>query len=491
MLHTCLQYFLAAFLVWVFVNNATEDFFLSSIIWGVIIVVSILYFLYIRYYRHAVFSLIIGWILGILCSYWTVSEIKENVKKIQSIWYNVHEIEVIVQDVYKETSSSVEYVWRVQKIDDVLFVSSSVNTLVHIPKNFDIQLGDTLTYRSKMYPFKDFGNFSYQKYMLSRDLYFKNYVVVPEKISSENISGIYIWFYDLRSSLLSILDTLYTHEERIFLWGILLGARENIPSDMKEDFNNSGLTHFIAVSGFNITILVVFFGYIFSYFPIWLRSLCIITSIVSFTILVWLSPPVVRAAIMGVIWYIVLVSWRKSDSLTLLLVTAFCMILVSPTSLNYDVSFHLSFLAVLGIVYTQTFFKKCFWFLPEFLAIREAFILTLSALCFTLPIMIFQFGQVSILAPFANIAVTWTIPLAMLLGFLSLLWYMIFPDLGFLIAFFDWILLRYDMMIVGFFGNIEWALVPFDFGVYAPYLQALVFVGCTFGVILYQQLRKE
>jgi len=65
-------------------------------------------------------------------------------------------------------------------------------------------------------------------------------------------------------------------------------------------------------------------------------------------------------------------------------------------------------------MYTQDFFTKIFSWIPSTFAIREAFVLTLSALSFSLPIMIFQFGQVSLLAPFANIAVTWTIPLAML-----------------------------------------------------------------------------
>jgi hypothetical protein len=53
--------------------------------------------------------------------------------------------------------------------------------------------------------------------------------------------------------------------------------------------------------------------------------------------------------------------------------------------------------------------------LPEFLAIREAFVLTMSAMTFTLPIMVLNFGQLSIISPISNIAMTWTIPIAMLL----------------------------------------------------------------------------
>ena len=71
-------------------------------------------------------------------------------------------------------------------------------------------------------------------------------------------------------------------------------------------------------------------------------------------------------------------------------------------------------------MYTQEIFQRLFYYIPNIFAVREALVLTLAALSFALPIMMFQFGQVSLLAPFANIAVTWTIPLAMLLGAITL-----------------------------------------------------------------------
>ena len=65
------------------------------------------------------------------------------------------------------------------------------------------------------------------------------------------------------------------------------------------------------------------------------------------------------------------------------------MSVVSPLSLSYDVSLHLSFLAVIGIMYTQEMFQKLFSWVPNTFAIREALVLTLAALSFSLPLMIF------------------------------------------------------------------------------------------------------
>ena len=54
------------------------------------------------------------------------------------------------------------------------------------------------------------------------------------------------------------------------------------------------------------------------------------------------------------------------------------MVLYSPLSINYDVSLHLSFLAVIGIIYTQDFFKRFCIFLPKIFAIQEAFVAIVS-----------------------------------------------------------------------------------------------------------------
>jgi competence protein ComEC len=128
------------------------------------------------------------------------------------------------------------------------------------------------------------------------------------------------------------------------------------------------------------------------------------------------------------------------------------MVIYSPLVMNFDVSFHLSFLAVVGIIYTQKHIEKIFLFLPETLAIREAFVMTLAALVFSLPIMIFNFGQVSLLAVFSNIAVTWTIPLAMLGGFISIIVDFISHQAAVYLSYFTWILLSWDIKVVHFFG---------------------------------------
>lgn len=417
----------------------------------------------------------------------------------QKVQYNIQQLHVYngqyntyqwqVSKVYRRSDFYDEYYIIIDKVEDE-YILWNIGHLLRVPKNFILSPRQIIRYSWVMYPLEDFDGFSYKKYMLSQGIYFSTSTNIIDTIS-HNKNHISYKMYVFREKLLSRIADIFPARESIFLWGILFWARENIPAELKEDFNNSWLTHFIAVSGFNITLCIIFMSFIFAFFPLYIRSLFVILSIVLFSYFVGLWAPVVRAAIMWILWYIFLQSWNKTNTLTLIAFTAVSMSILSPLSLNYDVSLHLSFLAVIGIIFTQEIFTKIFSWVPSIFAIREAFVLTLSALSFSLPIMIFQFGQVSLLAPIANIAVTWTIPLAMLWWALTLIVDFISSSLWQIIWYWTWILLRYDIAMVELFWNIDGALLKLDFWPYSIYLQTLYFMMLTYILAMFHAKKKN
>lgn len=476
MKHTILQIFLIGILVWICLNNFFYSFLLSSLILLIISIICFNFCVYNSYYRHFCFSFSLGiflWIFMSSLSLFGMDYRKEFMWDL-SFWYK-YQLQGKIIDIYKQDVFFWEYIVEIYKADNKVF-PQDIRTIVKIPSNFTIQVGDIIWYDSSIQPIENFNYFSYQEYMLSQDIYFRSYAPTITRLESYSFVWIESYFYDIRQYFLSIIKELYPETESIFLWWILLWARESISEDIKEDFNNSGLTHFIAVSGFNITILIIFFGLLFQFFPPILRVFFMVTCILLFTYLVGFSQPVIRAAIMWSIWYIALMSGRSISAFTLLLITAVIMSINSPLSLTYDISFQLSFLAVLWIIFTQDLYKKIFSFLPQTLSIQEAVILTFSAMTFTLPLMMFQFWQISLLAPLSNILVSWTIPIAMFLWFFSLIGYMISPLIWYSISFFAWIFLKFDMMIVYIFWNIEWALWKIDIWIYSQYFQVIAFI---------------
>jgi competence protein ComEC len=309
-------------------------------------------------------------------------------------------------------------------------------------------------------------DFLYAEYMETKNIYFSSYVSAFQHHVYHPPNKLIRTIWNIRQQGLDIIYTLYPKEEAIFLWGILIGARESLPEELKTNFNNSGLTHFIAVSGFNITILIIFLAMITRYLPTPVQVTCVIGSIVLFTLLVWDSAPVVRASVMWWLGYLCLSMWRNSNITSLILTTAVIMIIYNPSSINHDVSLHLSFLAVIGIILLQEWYTRIFSWAPKTLALQEALVLTFAALTTTLPIMLVNFWQVSVLSPISNILVTWTIPLAMLWGFLSVVGFILSPFIGWGFGFFTYLLLKWDIMVVHTIGAWEYSVISNSIGAY-------------------------
>ncbi len=465
------------------ITNIIEDFLLVFILIVILFLLGVILWLYYRQFVIPALCFMACFILGTFYSVYSLNNIKEKSVIVDSYNWLYLSYSWEVWKLYRRSDFYDEYVMNLRQVWESN-VDVNISHLLRVPKNFSLVPGQLVSYNGKMYPLEDFDGFSYKKYMIASGIYFSTSTQVVDKIG-EIPKGLRYYFYVSREKLLAQITRIFPEEEAIFLWGILFWARENIPQDLKEDFNNSGLTHFIAVSGFNITLCVIFITFLFWFLPPLARIITVSVTIVAFSLFVGLGAPVVRAAIMGILWYIFLQSGNNAKNITILLFAAVCMTLYSPLALNYDVSLHLSFLAVIWIIYTQEFFGKVFRFIPSIFAIREAFVLTLAALSFSLPIMIFQFGQVSLLAPFANIAVTWTIPLAMIAWALTLIVDNISSTLWVGFWFVTWILLHYDIFMVRFFGNIDWALLKLDFWPYSIYLEILYFIVLSYIICIF------
>jgi len=140
------------------------------------------------------------------------------------------------------------------------------------------------------------------------------------------------------------------------------------------------------------------------------------------------------------------------------------MVFGNPYILLWDAGFQLSFLATLGLVYVSPVLSAV---IPQaenkwIVALREPLVSTLSAIIATLPLILYQFGRLSLVAPLVNVLVLWSIPWLMLFGFVSLVLGFIFYPVGQLVAWVAGFGLRYVIMVVDFFGNKSWSAVTFQ-----------------------------
>lgn len=211
--------------------------------------------------------------------------------------------------------------------------------------------------------------------------------------------------------------SVFPKEEGSLIIGMLIGERRSIPEETANAFKVTGLSHVVAVSGFNMTILATACAVLIGLVGRKVANILTLLVIFGFTILTGAGTSVVRAGIMSGIMFVGQLLGRQYSSLYTLLVVAGIMIYYNPRILLGDIGFQLSVLATAGVLISfagQDPSKKVSFF-------QELLRPTLGAIVMTAPIIAFNFQTFSLIAPLANLIVLPLVPWIMLLGALSLL----------------------------------------------------------------------
>jgi competence protein ComEC len=255
------------------------------------------------------------------------------------------------------------------------------------------------------------------------------------------------------------VNRILPEPQAAFLGGLLYGAKRGIPADLTEKFNITGTTHIVAISGYNITILAVLLLQITKNLGLGRKKSFWIASggILFFVILTGAQASVVRAAVMGLLVLLATHVGRISKITNALLFAAAAMLVFNPKILAFDVGFQLSFAATIGLVYLSPIFEKIFFKIPSVFGAKETFTTTMSAIVLTLPLILYNFGRISFIAPLANIFILPVIPLAMALGSVAVLGGLIYFGLGHVLAWFAWLVLSYIIKAVEILAAIPWA----------------------------------
>lgn len=279
-----------------------------------------------------------------------------------------------------------------------------------------------------------------------------------ELISKNNGLSIRANLFKLKEKIILNLQKTLALEKAAFLSGLILGERAEFSDEFKQMMKNSGVTHLVALSGYNITIIVIALSALLNYFlSRRLTFLFTTLTILAFVLMTGAEASVVRAAIMGFIVLLAAQTSRVFSVRNAIVLAAFFMIIANPKVLRFDAGFQLSFAALAGIVYLSPAIKKFFKIsdASDFLSLKENFFTTLSAQLAVLPFLISVFGAISPVALITNFLILSVVPLTMSLGF-------ILAGLGFisnyLALIFGWfvnLFLSYEIFIIKFFGKIS------------------------------------
>lgn len=270
-----------------------------------------------------------------------------------------------------------------------------------------------------------------------------------------------------RESARTIIAALLPEPQASLLSGILLGDDSGLPLATVNAFEATGMTHIIAISGFNIALIIVLLDRLVApLLPRRMAALAVMGGILLYALLVGASASVVRAALMGVAYLISLrLMGRPTLAVAGLFTAAFAMTLHNPLTL-WDVGFQLSFTATLGLLlyagpWTDKLQRGAAGLpRPALNLLTEGLVVTLAAQVLTLPLILFHFGRLSLASLPANLLVLPAQPAVMLTGGLALLAGVVWSPLGRVAGLPAWLFLTYTLGVIEQLARLPWASVP-------------------------------
>jgi len=282
------------------------------------------------------------------------------------------------------------------------------------------------------------------------------------KISYANIKVIgrsSSWVEKTRLKFVAGMQTALPEPQASFGLGLLLGQRNTLPDDVSRTLSMVGLTHIIAVSGYNLTIIIRGVRRTLgkrSKYQFFIISLLLMGCFLLFT---GFSASIVRAALVSMLSLIAWYTGRTFKPILLISLVAAITAYVYPIYLWSDIGWYLSFLAFFGVMVIAPLIKARLFGKKKQKFIGQVVLESFSAQLMTIPFIIYIFKQISVVALLSNAVIVPLVPLAMLLSLISGIVGIINPVISGLVAWPATILLTYMLDVVRLFSKIPHVLV--------------------------------
>ena len=328
----------------------------------------------------------------------------------------------------------------------------------------EYEYGDKLKITGQLEEPQVFEDFSYKDYLSKEGIFGLLYYPQIELMEKNQGNALKKFLISLKNESQESLNKIMPLPQAAFMEALLFGQEGNISEIWKEKLNITGTRHIAAVSGMNITILTfLLFDFLLS-LGFWRQQSLIASIILIFFYILMIGAPssAVRAGIMACLFIMAQYFGRISTGSRAIVLAATIMLVLNPLLLLSDVGFQLSFLAIMGLIYLQPILSEFFQKIPNTFQLRYNLSGTLSAQIFTLPVLIYNFGQISLISPLTNILILPFLPLATILGFIFSALGIIFATLGQIFSLPAYFLLTYFIKTIDFFSKIPWANLRFQ-----------------------------
>jgi competence protein ComEC len=306
-------------------------------------------------------------------------------------------------------------------------------------------------------------DFLYDRYLARFGIYSLCSRPFIRVLSSNQGNYLYQIIFKIKQSAYQIAQKNLPEPEASLALPVVFGGGQDIDIDITEEFRRTGLTHIMAVSGFNVSLLTVLIGLGLHFLGLNRRLIFYITSflVLAYVIMVGAPASAVRAGVMSIFLLLAITVGRLVSIPRSLVLVATVTLIINPRVLRDDIGWQLSFLALFGLIYLQPWLAKAVVKITNNRGkiFFEGLTATIAAQVATSPVIVYNFGNFSFMAPIANLLVVWVVPLLTICMMTALGLTAIFPSVGPFVFFPCWLMVKYIFFVVQSLSGLSWAAV--------------------------------
>ncbi|MFC1609229.1 ComEC/Rec2 family competence protein, partial [Patescibacteria group bacterium] len=302
-------------------------------------------------------------------------------------------------------------------------------------------------------------DFDYRMYLFKDKIYYLCKNVKFKKTGDNRGNRFYEIILKIKEASEEKIDSLIPAPEAGLADGLLFGGDGRLSQDVKDDFSRTGMTHIVAVSGYNVTIIAEYLMLLGIFLGLWRKQAFYfaVFGIFVFVLMIGMPSSAIRAGVMGTLLLWAMKNGRIASSYNAIALAGAIMIFVNPLLLRWDIGFQLSFLATLGIVVMGQFWERYFSKKNDALGLLEVMFMTVSAQIFVLPIITYNFHTFSVVSVLVNVLVLQVVPISMFLVFMVVVFGFIFYPLSVVFSWLAYLTLWYEVEVIRYFSGFDWA----------------------------------
>ncbi|HUN55530.1 MAG TPA: DNA internalization-related competence protein ComEC/Rec2 [Smithella sp.] len=422
---------------------------------------------------------------------------------------------IVIESPVSRLDNNVLTVRCLRLIQDKSNIAVAGDIRLTIPSEMNFQYGDFIRFHStlkKIQSFKNPGSHNFERILNFQGIYASGAVNNSSEIillRNSSASSTRMKLESFRNYLKQIIYNNAPSPQRGVIEAMTIGNQNEIPADLRDNFNKTGTAHLLSINGLHIGIIAAsafFFVFLIlktsEYMMLRFNIIKIATAAAFLMVMIsaliaGMRIPVLRSTLMASVFVVALFAGKQRDLYNTLAIAALIILVITPAAL-FDSSFQLSFIAVLALIYIMPRFSdlhlKQISGFPLWLQSIIRYVYLSALVCIavtigTLPLIVYYSNYVSSITIIANLI---SVPL---LGTLSLTICMFFI----LFAFFSPMIAGYCIKLASFTVGISVSIInklaalPWSsFSITTPnLLEIAVFYLFIFLIIQYMDARKN